>query len=247
MRRIHVFRAGRHAPMSGGSLEFSEADLAATARAYDPAKHEAPIVVGHPKLDAPAYGWVGSLAVEGGDLFAAPRQVEPAFAEIVEAGRFKKISASFFTPQNPDNPVPGTYYLKHVGFLGAAAPAVKGLKPIEFATDDAGTVTVEFGDVPAWRLGWLFSDVAALFRGVGAPAGWAGGRATPGPPATASRPQTRCCPAMSSSGSPMTRRACRSRRPPRRRAGSPPSAARPRPVSQPRRRMARHPPWRRSE
>lgn len=33
--------------MSGDVLEFSAADLATTAAAYDPARHEAPIVVGH--------------------------------------------------------------------------------------------------------------------------------------------------------------------------------------------------------
>lgn len=166
MQRIHVFRAGSHTPMSGATLAFAEADLAATARAYDPAKHEAPIVVGHPKLDAPAYGWIGGLTAEGGDLFATPKQVEPAFAELVKDGRFKKVSVAFFKPDHPSNPVPGTYYLKHVGFLGATPPAVKGLKPIEFAADDADTLTVEFGEASPWRLSWLLSDIAALFRGV---------------------------------------------------------------------------------
>jgi hypothetical protein len=33
----------------------------------------------------------------------------------------------------PSNPYPDIYYLKHVGFLGAAAPAVKGLKEPAFA------------------------------------------------------------------------------------------------------------------
>lgn len=166
MQRIHVFRAGSHTPMTGATLSFAEADLAATARAYDPAKHEAPIVVGHPKLDAPAYGWVGGLTAEGGDLFATPKQVEPAFADLVKEGRFKKVSVAFFKPDHPSNPTPGTYYLKHVGFLGAVPPAVKGLRPIEFAADDAGTLTVEFGEVSGWRLGWLLSDIAAMFRGV---------------------------------------------------------------------------------
>ncbi len=51
-----------------------------------------------------------------GALSATPRQVDPAFAEMVEAGRFKKISASFYAPSASGNPVPGTYYLRHVGF-----------------------------------------------------------------------------------------------------------------------------------
>ncbi|MCA3427585.1 MAG: peptidase [Roseomonas sp.] len=169
MKQLHIFRAGIHQPMQGGAIEFREVDLAATAAAYDPALGEAPIVVGHPKLDAPAYGWVRALRAEGGDLVAEPHQVEPAFAEMVQAGRFKKISASFYTPSHPSNPKPGAFYLKHVGFLGAAAPAVKGLRDVAFAADDADVVTLEFaadGAVSGWRLSWLLADVGGLFRGI---------------------------------------------------------------------------------
>lgn len=166
MRRIHVFRAGKHTPMAGPALEFSAADLSAVAAGYDPARHEAPIVVGHPQLDAPAYGWVGALAVEDGNLFAEPIQVEPQFAQLVQDGRFKKVSASFFAPTHPRNPTPGQFYLKHVGFLGATPPAVQGLKSIAFAADDDQVVTVEFAEVGGWRLGWLLSDISSLFRGV---------------------------------------------------------------------------------
>jgi hypothetical protein len=166
MKRIHIFRAGTHVPMQGAALSFAEADLAAAAAAYDPSVHEAPIVVGHPKTDAPAYGWIGALAHEGGDLYATPRQVDPAFAELVEAGRYKKVSASFYRPDAPGNPAPGAYYLRHVGFLGAQPPALKGLAPVEFAGGDEGVVTVEFTEVSGWRLGWMFRDVASLLRGL---------------------------------------------------------------------------------
>jgi len=167
MKPLHIFRAGRHAPMAGDPLDFGEADIAAMAAAYDPALLEAPLVVGHPATDAPAYGWVGALQAKGGDLVAEPRQVEPAFAELVQAGRFKRLSASFYPPQHARNPKPGAYYLKHVGFLGAAAPAVKGLKPIAFA-DDEDVVTLEFAAdaVSPWRMSWLLGDIGALFRGV---------------------------------------------------------------------------------
>lgn len=141
---LQIFKPGRHTAMSGAVLEFSAADLAATAAAYDPARHEAPIVVGHPRLDAPAYGWVKGLSASNG-LEAEPHQVDPAFAEMVDAGRFKKISASFFAPDSPQNPVPGCYYLRHVGFLGAQPPAVKGLRAPEFGEGEEGIV--EFADI----------------------------------------------------------------------------------------------------
>jgi hypothetical protein len=144
-RTLNIFRTGRHTATNGAGLEFSKGDLAATAAAYDPALSEAPIVVGHPATDGPAYGWVKSLAFADGGLEAEPDQVDPAFAEMVSAGRFKKISASFYPPESPRNPAPGVYYLRHVGFLGAQPPAVKGLRAPAFAEDDEA-LTFEFGE-----------------------------------------------------------------------------------------------------
>lgn len=144
LKPLHIFKPGRHTAMSGATLEFSATDLAASAHAYDPAKFEAPLVVGHPRLDAPAYGWVSRLTAGVSGLEAEPHQVDAAFADLVNEGRFKKISASFFMPDAPGNPVPGVFYLRHVGFLGAAAPAVKGLRSPEFSSDETGIETIEF-------------------------------------------------------------------------------------------------------
>ncbi len=155
---IHIFKPGTHTAMSGAVLAFTEHDLAASASAYDPAVHEAPLVVGHPAQDAPAYGWVKSLSFTDGGLQAEPDQIDPAFAELVSAGRFKKISASFYPPESAQNPKPGVYYLRHVGFLGAQPPAIKGLKQVEFA-DDADCVTLEFSDYDDMT-------IAGLFRGL---------------------------------------------------------------------------------
>lgn len=142
---LHIFTSGTHTARDGQTLAFSAEDLAATAARYDPAKHEAPLVVGHPELNAPAYGWVKTLTVTDAGLFAEPDQVHPDFADWVREGRYKKISAAFFLPSAPNNPAPGAYYLRHVGFLGAAAPALKGLAPPTFAGgDDEGVITVEF-------------------------------------------------------------------------------------------------------
>lgn len=144
--------------MSGQALAFSESDLQATVAAYDPAKHEAPLVVGHPTHDMPAYGWVQRLQCAEAGLLAVPQQVNPEFAEMVQAGAFKKISASFYAPTAPGNPVPGVYYLRHVGFLGAQAPAIKGLATPQlasFAEAEEGVIT--FSE-------WEDVTVAGLFR-----------------------------------------------------------------------------------
>ncbi|MCO1337163.1 hypothetical protein MO867_22855, partial [Microbulbifer sp. OS29] len=103
-------------------------------------------------------GWVSSLDFAGSVLTAEPDQVEPEFAEMVNTGRFPKISASFFHPESANNPVPGVWYLRHVGFLGAAAPAVKGLKEASFAGDGEDIFTVEFAGADfadSWLVGRL--------------------------------------------------------------------------------------------
>lgn len=146
-----IFRAGTRTDANGNTVTITEADLAAAAQAYDPKVHEAPIVVGHPKADAPAYGWVKSLNVQNGVLTADFAQVDDGFADLVKAGRYKKVSASFYPPTSPNNPKPGVWTLRHVGFLGAQPPAVKGLSAISFAEDE---VYVEFAEEPQ-EIGFL--------------------------------------------------------------------------------------------
>lgn len=164
MKPFEIFRAGRHTSSQGTELSFSDGDLSDIVASYDPALHHAPIVVGHPKQDAPAYGWVDGLAVKGSRLVATPADVDPAFADLVQTGKYRKVSAAFYGPAAPNNPTPGRYYLRHVGFLGAAAPAVKGLKPIEFAGAEDGIVEIEFAD--GWKTAWAIETAARLFRGL---------------------------------------------------------------------------------
>ena len=158
-KTIEVFRPGRFTPMQGEPIEFSAADLAALAAAYDAQNAPAPAVVGHPSLDAPAYAWARAFAWDAAAqrLTATLADIEPAFADAVAAGRYRKISLALYAPDAPANPRPGVWYPKHIGFLGAAAPAVSGLKPVRFAEDD-GALTFEFADATALR------DVASLFR-----------------------------------------------------------------------------------
>lgn len=164
MKQFEIFRSGTHTTAKGTTLSFSEGDVAAIAASYDPQLHEAPIVVGHPKQNLPAYGWIKSLQVRAGALVAVPDQVETQFSEMVQDGRFKKVSAALYSPTDKGNPTPGHYYLRHVGFLGAEPPAVKGLKPIEFSEgDEPAILEIEFSE---YRTAWAFDNVARLFRGI---------------------------------------------------------------------------------
>lgn len=148
---LPILPAGSHVALDGRPVEFTEADLREIAETYNPALHEAPLVIGHPKLNAPAYGWAKSLEVRDGMLYAEPHQVVPEFAEAANRKMYKKRSASVYLPGSPGNPVPGKHYLRHIGFLGAMPPAIKGIPDaaLDFAEDD-GALAVEFSESYAW-------------------------------------------------------------------------------------------------
>lgn len=144
MELIEIFKAGTRRDANGNLFTISRDDLQKVVDNYKPEFHEAPIVVGHPKNDDPAFGWVDSLILDGDVLKAKPKQVDSQFAEMVREGKYKKISAAFYLPYSQSNPKPESYYLRHVGFLGAMPPAVKGLRDPMF-NDDSNDVA-EFSD-----------------------------------------------------------------------------------------------------
>jgi len=161
---LHIFKPGRWTTMAGESIEFSQADIEATAKAYDPTRHKAPLVIGHPRSDDPAQGWAKALVATAKGLFAEPMKVEAAFAEDVNAGRWGTISAKFYRPDDTNNPVPGVWYLRHIGFLGAQPPGVKGLEEPAFSEgDDDGCVCFQQG-MPVSN--WGLETSATLFRKV---------------------------------------------------------------------------------
>lgn len=132
---VEVFRVGKHTDSGGNTREWTEQDLETIVSKYDPANHEAPAVIGHPKDNAPAYAWVEELKTEAGSLWAKFKQIVPEFAEGVESGLWKKRSIALYPDMS----------LRHVGFLGAQPPAIKGLKDIEFASGDE-CMTIEFSE-----------------------------------------------------------------------------------------------------
>jgi len=134
MHRVEIMRPGQFTPMAGQAISFTEDTLRLAAVTYDAAKAPAPVVIGHPETNAPAYGWVKGMDFADGTLGAYLGDLAPSFAEAVKDKRYTKVSASFFPPQSSANPRPGVFYLRHVGFLGAAAPAVPGLRPVSFAS-----------------------------------------------------------------------------------------------------------------
>lgn len=162
LREVEIARPGRFLASDSSVVDLTEAQLRQVAESYDPSLSEAPFVIGHPKHNAPAFGWVGGLRLQDGSLVVTEgRQVAPEFAQLIEQGRYKKRSASLWPPNHPGNPKPGSWYLRHVGVLGAATPAIPGLKDIELAGDDDGVLTVELS-APSWTLSVIATTLRRL-------------------------------------------------------------------------------------
>jgi hypothetical protein len=134
---LEIFRAGDY----GSRGKYTERDLQAIAASYDPSLHEAPVTIGHPEMNAPALGWVEKLRASGGTLLAKLRQVQPAFEDLVRRGSFKKRSVAFYRPDGGSQ-----LRLRHLAFLGAQPPEVKGLADPEFAqfSESAPAVSIDF-------------------------------------------------------------------------------------------------------
>jgi len=143
---FEVFKTGTHIDSNGKKWTFTQADLDEIAANYHAEEHEAPIVIGHPAMDTPAYGWIAAVKSADGTLFVKGKDVVPEFNDLVKNGRFKKRSLSLY---------PGKK-IKHLGFLGAVPPSIKGLKDIAFKEDDA--ITIEFSER------WAWSSIADVFR-----------------------------------------------------------------------------------
>ena len=126
-----IFKAGEQTDSAGETKNWTIDDLNTMVTAYNEQnpeeKHTAPIILGHVESTTPAYGWIDKLKREGNTLLATFKDVATEFKEVVNAGRYKTVSASFY----PDN-----LLLRHLAFLGANIPAVKGLEPVQFTQSD---------------------------------------------------------------------------------------------------------------
>jgi hypothetical protein len=162
---VEIFEAGQY----GEKGSYSAADLDKIVASYDPKKHEAPVVIGHPKDNAPAFGWVESLKREGNKLLAKFRDIVPEFEKVVEQGLFKKRSVSLYGGDAPS--------LRHVGFLGAMPPHVKALADIKFESSEKEVVfefdeenatmfdEKKFSDGLIDRMKTMFSDLLKEMKG----------------------------------------------------------------------------------
>lgn len=124
---VEAFKTGEVVDMAGNVHNFSEADLndlnegihEQLAAGYQP-----PMVKGHPKLDDPRVASIVDSKVEDNVLKVKIDDVNPDFAEEVKKGGFKYLSAAIYSNLKKG--------LRHLGALGAHAPAMKGMTPLCF-------------------------------------------------------------------------------------------------------------------
>ncbi len=131
---IPVFRTGTHTNSEGKESTWTEADIDQIVLKYSPSHREAPAVIGHPEHDSPAWGWVEELKREGQILYAKFKELVPEFVDMVNKGMYKKRSIALY----PD------WTLKHIGFLGANPPGVRGLPNVKFKGGDQKAIEFLF-------------------------------------------------------------------------------------------------------
>ena len=174
---VEAFKVGKVTDMAGKEHNFSEADLEDLNEGIHEqlkAGYQPPLVKGHPKVDDPRVGSIVDSKVEDNVLKVKLDDVNNDFAEEVKKGGFKYLSASVYRNLKKG--------LRHLGALGAHAPAMKGMAPLcfgegMFAEADKGVTEQDvcmFAESFAWdrlvpasvfeRLIWKLESIGSLFR-----------------------------------------------------------------------------------
>jgi len=153
---IEVFRAGTHTDSKGRSCTFTESDL--DEMVSNLALGAAPAVLGHPKHNDPAYAWVKADGAkrEGASLFVKFEDINPDFAAGVDSGAYRNRSVSIIKDKDAG------WRLQHVGWLGAARPAIAGLQALDYSAE----VDAFQFDAEDWDIGYALGDTAELLRGL---------------------------------------------------------------------------------
>ena len=130
---VDVMRTGTFTPSDRDTYKVTTELLDNCIRLFSSGERRVPLVFGHPKTNAPAYGWVSSLRRVGDVLQAQFAQVHDDAKTLVENGYFKNVSVSL-------NPGGG---LRHIGLLGAVQPAIPGLRDVQFEAGEE-SIVLEF-------------------------------------------------------------------------------------------------------
>jgi len=156
---IEVFKAGTHTDSAGNEASFTRADL--EQMAANVAGAGVPAVIGHPESDAaPAYAWAkpGDVKVTDDDrLFVKFSDINPDFQAGVDMGAWRERSIKIYRDKLRG------WVLAHVGFLGAAPPAIAGMQALAYSGQAPADAEVHTFS-SSMDVGWAMGDVAAALR-----------------------------------------------------------------------------------
>jgi len=154
---FEIGRVGTATDKNGKTVSFSENDLdgiISNADVNDPA----PLVIGHPKENNPAYGWTATLKRDGTSLFAKADEYVDQFSDWVDKKLYRKRSMALKLLSD------GTYKLIHIGFLGAKPPAIEGMQDLQYATNTESIVFELSVEDAVLTHGWKINSVGRVLR-----------------------------------------------------------------------------------
>ncbi len=132
---IEIFKGGPQRDSQGREHD-GDCLIEKAVSSFNAGEHRPPLVLGHPKDDSPAYGWVNGVKA---DVASGVKRLMADIAPVdalkgwVNGRLYQNRSAAFYADGR----------LRHVGFLGGTPPAVKGLTPLPAFGEDADT-SIEF-------------------------------------------------------------------------------------------------------
>jgi len=156
---LEIFKVGKHKDNRGIERDYTSAMVNEILESYDFRNHRAPILATHNE-NQPNKGLIAGLKRIGDRLFGIPYQVMPEFKESVNKGEWPAISPRLYHPDDPSNPRPGKWGLRHVAFV--QIPAIKGMEMPEFSEHPDWDVEFCFSEISF--SGWMDSAIATIFR-----------------------------------------------------------------------------------
>jgi len=123
---MEVFRAGKQTDAAGNSKEWTEKDLDKMVSSFEELGEDVPATIGHNTKNGPAMGWFKKVFRKGDTLFAELGDIVEEFGVMLKKKMFKNRSIA----------LRNDFSLRHIAFLGAEPPAVKGLKDFAFKEND---------------------------------------------------------------------------------------------------------------
>ena len=141
--------------------EFNDNDLDGIVKSYNEKTFTAGGVQGHSSdhdTTAPNLAVIHGLQKIGNQLWTKGIELAEDLIDAIKNKSIRYPSVELYAPDDTSNPVPGSYYLANIGFLGAQAPAVKGLpmlaSALGFAEVHKSVISIEQPDIKFSEIDW---------------------------------------------------------------------------------------------